>query len=82
MVNPLLQVQEGQISAQEAPELCGAYLVILTLEGSPITNFYCLLHYFFWNILGILKNAVLQLWYQCDMCRRGHFALEDSLEYC
>ena len=82
MVNPLFQVQAGQISAREARELCGAYLAILTLEGSPITNFYCILHYFFCKSLGILKNAVLQLWYQCDICRRQHFALDDSLEYC
>lgn len=47
MVNLLFQMKEGQICAQETPELCGVYLGIVTLEGSPITNIYCILHYFF-----------------------------------
>lgn len=62
MVNLLFQMQEDQISAQETIELCSIYVCVLTLEGSPIANTYCILHYFFWKRLGILKNAVLQLW--------------------
>jgi len=47
MVRAPFQVREGQMSVREALELCGASRALLTLEGSPITNFYCILHYFF-----------------------------------
>lgn len=73
MVNSLFQMQRGKISAQETAELCGVCLGVVTLEDSPITNTYCILHYFFWESLRILKNAVPQLWYECDLYRRRLF---------
>lgn len=62
-LNLLFQVQEGQIRAKEAPEFCGVYMAILTLDGSPIPNFCCILNYFLWKILEILRNALFQLLY-------------------
>jgi len=50
-LNLLFQVQEGQIRAKEAPEFCGVYMAILTLDGSPIPNF---LLYF---ELFLMKNS-------------------------